>query len=39
MRVTSVFATVTFKLILEFENSEYRILDIKRFLKNDIGKF
>lgn len=38
MRVTSVF-TATFKLILEFDNGEYRLLDIKKFLQNDIGKF
>lgn len=39
MKVTSVFATVTFKLILEFNNSEYRLLDIKQFLQNDdLGK-
>lgn len=29
MKVTSVYPTRTFKLILEFENKEYRILDIK----------
>lgn len=38
MRVTSLFATTNFKLILEFENCEYRLLDIKQFLKNDKGK-
>lgn len=37
MRVTSVFIS-TFKLILEFDNGEYRLLDIKQFLQNDKGK-
>lgn len=38
MRVTSFFATSTFKLILEFDYREYRLLDIKQFLKDDKGK-
>ncbi|MEI2368014.1 DUF2442 domain-containing protein [Niallia circulans] len=38
MRIKSLFATSTFKLILEFDNQEYRILDIRQFLKNDKGK-
>ena len=38
MRVTSVFFG-TFKLILGFDNGEYRLLDIKQFLQNDnMGK-
>lgn len=38
MRITSLFATKMFKLILEFDNREYRLLDIKQFLQNDKGK-
>lgn len=38
MKISSVFATVTFKLILEFNDSEYRLLDIAQFLQNDKGK-
>ncbi|MEI0739002.1 hypothetical protein VQ056_24210 [Paenibacillus sp. JTLBN-2024] len=38
MRLTAVFATMSFKLILEFDNREYRLLDIKQFLKGDKGK-
>nr|WP_259548259.1 DUF2442 domain-containing protein [Heyndrickxia oleronia] len=38
MRVTSLFATATFKLLLEFDYREYRLLDIKQFLKNDKAK-
>ncbi|MFK5707541.1 DUF2442 domain-containing protein [Lysinibacillus boronitolerans] len=37
MKVTSLF-TVKFKLILEFDNGEYRLLDIKQFLCDDKGK-
>lgn len=37
MRVTSVFPTRTFKLIVEFDKTEYRILDIKKFLQDDKG--
>lgn len=37
MRVTSVFPTRTFKLILEFDKKEYRVLDVKRFLRDDKG--
>ena len=38
MRVVSIFIG-TFKLILVFDNGEYRLLDIKQFLKNDdMGK-
>lgn len=36
MRVTSVL-TAKFKLILGFDNGEYRLLDIKQFLKSDKG--
>lgn len=38
MRLTAVFATISFKLILEFDNKEYRLLDIKKFLENGKGK-
>ncbi|WP_108671766.1 DUF2442 domain-containing protein [Peribacillus acanthi] len=38
MRITSLFATTTFKLLLEFDSSEYRLLDIKQFLQSDLGK-
>ncbi|KIY21415.1 DUF2442 domain-containing protein [Mesobacillus subterraneus] len=38
MRVKSIF-TGTFKIILAFDNGEYRLLDIKQFLQNDnMGK-
>ncbi|MBN6185673.1 hypothetical protein JQN58_01580 [Aneurinibacillus sp. BA2021] len=37
MKITSVFASINFKLLLEFDNREYRILDIKQFLKSDMG--
>ncbi|WP_342545409.1 DUF2442 domain-containing protein [Lysinibacillus sp. FSL K6-4013] len=37
LEITSVLATVNFKLILEFDNREYRLLDMKRFLKRDRG--
>lgn len=37
MRVTYVFATTSFHLILEFNNREYRLLNIKEFLKSDTG--
>lgn len=37
MRVTSVFPTRTFKLIVEFDKKEYRMLDIKKFLQDDKG--
>lgn len=32
MKVTSVYPTRTFKLILEFDYNEYRVLDIREFL-------
>lgn len=37
MRILSFYTTKTFKLILEFENKEYRILDMQKFLQNDQG--
>ncbi|MCM3390247.1 DUF2442 domain-containing protein [Ureibacillus chungkukjangi] len=37
MRIRSFYATKTFKLIMEFENMEYRILDMKQFLTHDQG--
>lgn len=37
MRITSVYPTRTFKLIMEFDKKEYRILDMKKFLENDKG--
>lgn len=37
MRVTSVFPIRTFKLIVEFDKKEYRLLDIKKFLQDDKG--
>ncbi|NRD76583.1 DUF2442 domain-containing protein [Bacillus sp. BRMEA1] len=38
MRITSLFATKTFKLLLEFDYREYCLLDIKQFLQNEKGK-
>ncbi|MFB6469520.1 DUF2442 domain-containing protein [Cytobacillus sp. Hz8] len=35
--ITSVLATVNYKLILEFDNREYRLLDMKKFLKKEKG--
>ncbi|GGA74299.1 DUF2442 domain-containing protein [Ornithinibacillus halotolerans] len=37
MKITSVYPTRTFKLILEFDMREYRMLNIKKFLKSDTG--
>ncbi|WP_337018379.1 DUF2442 domain-containing protein [Oceanobacillus massiliensis] len=37
MRVLSFYPTKTFKLILEFENSDYRLLDMREFLQNEEG--
>jgi hypothetical protein len=37
MRILTFYPTKTFKLILEFDNQEYRILDMKELLKNDKG--
>ncbi|WP_240257156.1 DUF2442 domain-containing protein [Ferdinandcohnia quinoae] len=37
MRVLSFYPTKTFKLILEFENSDYRLLDMREFLHNKEG--
>lgn len=37
MRILSFYPMKTFKLILEFESKEYRILDLKKFLQNDQG--
>lgn len=37
MRVLSFYPTKTFKLILEFENSDYRLLDMLEFLQNEEG--
>ncbi|MDQ0415832.1 hypothetical protein J2S25_004078 [Mesobacillus stamsii] len=33
-----MFATLTFKLILEVNQEKYWLLDMKKFLLNDIGK-
>jgi hypothetical protein len=38
VKITSFFTTSTLKLLLEFDNREYRLLDIKKFLLNDKGK-
>lgn len=35
MKIKSVFTNSEFKLILEFDNGEYRLLDINKFLHND----
>ena len=37
MRILSFYATKTFKLIMEFDNNEYRVLDLREFLKKDEG--
>lgn len=37
MRITSVYPMRTFKLIMEFEHREYRIMDIRAFLSQDSG--
>lgn len=37
VKITAVFALRPFKLILEFDNREYRLLDMKKFLKKDRG--
>lgn len=37
MKITSVYPTRTFKLILEFDKKEYRMLNIKKFLQLDKG--
>lgn len=37
MRLTSVYATTSFHLIMEFNNKEYRLLNVKQFLKDDKG--
>lgn len=37
MKVTSVYPTRTFKLIVEFDRKEYRMLNIKKFLQSDKG--
>ncbi|MCH1627235.1 DUF2442 domain-containing protein [Fredinandcohnia sp. SECRCQ15] len=37
VRVLSFYPTKTFKLILEFENSDYRLLDMREFLHNKEG--
>ena len=45
MRILSFYPTKTLKLIIEFENNEYRILDIqkveelKKYFCNDIDLF
>lgn len=36
--VLSVVPREDFKLIIHFSNNQKRILDMKQFLKNDIGK-
>ncbi|WP_019156639.1 DUF2442 domain-containing protein [Robertmurraya massiliosenegalensis] len=37
MRILSFYPTKTFKLIMGFENNEYRILDIQIFLQKEQG--
>lgn len=37
MKITSVYPTRKFKLVLEFDEKDYRIIDIKQFLKDDKG--
>lgn len=37
MRILSFYPMKTFKLILEFENMEYRIVDLRKFLQNEQG--
>lgn len=37
MRITSVIPTRKFKLLLVFDMQEYRIVDIRTFLKDDSG--
>ncbi|WP_071396623.1 DUF2442 domain-containing protein [Bacillus tuaregi] len=37
MRIKSFYATKNFLLIMEFDDSEYRILNMQRFLQNEEG--
>lgn len=37
VRVLSFYQTKTFKLIMEFEKSDYRLLDMREFLHNEEG--
>ena len=37
MKILSFYPTKTFKLVMEFDNNEYRVLDIRKFLQNDQG--
>lgn len=37
MKIISFYATKTFKLVLEFENGEYRACDIKKAVANSNG--
>ncbi|MEK5233844.1 DUF2442 domain-containing protein [Lysinibacillus sp. FSL K6-0232] len=37
MRIVAFYPTKTFKLIIEFENSDYRLLDMREFLRNEQG--
>jgi len=37
MKVTSVYPFPSFVLILEFDNYEHRVLDMKRFLEGGTG--
>lgn len=37
MRILSFYPTKTFKLIMEFENGDYRLLDMREFLQNEEG--
>jgi hypothetical protein len=37
VRILSFYPTKTFKLILEFENNQYRVLDMQKFLHNEQG--
>ncbi|MFE8698257.1 DUF2442 domain-containing protein [Cytobacillus sp. FJAT-53684] len=37
MRILSFYTTKTFKLIMEFDNQEYRLLDMKELLHDEQG--
>lgn len=37
LKILSFYLTKSFKLIMEFDNQEYRLLDMKDFLKNEKG--
>jgi hypothetical protein len=37
LKIKSFYVTKTFLVIIEFDNSEYRLLDMRRFLHNEEG--